>query len=94
MVHRAKHVHGEVTIALVGKYVALHDAYLSVVEALTHGGIENDVKVEIRWINSEDVTDENSAQLLAGVHGILVPGGFGDRGICPPCLRFDGSTFL
>ena len=81
MVHRAKHVHGEVTIALVGKYVALHDAYLSVVEALTHGGIENDVKVEIRWINSEDVTDENSAQLLAGVHGILVPGGFGDRGI-------------
>ena len=81
MVHRAKNVHGTVTIALVGKYVALHDAYLSVVEALTHGGIENDVKVEIRWVDSETVTDENAAQVLAGVQGVLVPGGFGDRGI-------------
>ncbi len=81
MVHRAKNVHGTVTIALVGKYVALHDAYLSVVEALTHGGIENDVHVEIRWVNSEDVTEETADQLLAGAHGILVPGGFGDRGI-------------
>ncbi len=81
MVHRAKNVHGTVTIALVGKYVALHDAYLSVVEALTHGGIENDVHVEIRWVNSEDVTEETAEKLLAGAHGILVPGGFGDRGI-------------
>jgi CTP synthase len=65
----------------VGKYVALHDAYLSVVEALTHGGIENDVKVHVRWVNSELVTDDNAHELLGGVHGILVPGGFGDRGI-------------
>ncbi len=81
MVHRAKNVHGTIQIALVGKYVALHDAYLSVVEALTHGGIENDVKVEILWINSENVTDENAAELLKDASGILVPGGFGDRGI-------------
>ena len=81
MVHRAKHPKGTVEIALVGKYVSLHDAYLSVVEALTHGGIENDVKVHIRWINSEEVTDDNAAQLLYGCQGILVPGGFGDRGI-------------
>ena len=81
MVHRAKNVHGTVTIALVGKYVALHDAYLSVVEALTHGGIENDVKVHIQWVDSETVTDDNAAELLKDAHGILVPGGFGDRGI-------------
>ena len=81
MVHRAKHPKGTVEIALVGKYVSLHDAYLSVVEALTHGGIENGVKVHIRWINSEEVTDDNAAQLLYGCQGILVPGGFGDRGI-------------
>ena len=81
MVHRAKHVHGSVTIALVGKYVALHDAYLSVVEALTHGGIENDVKVDIRWVDSELVSDGNAAQVLEGVQGVLVPGGFGDRGV-------------
>ncbi|MBD5162882.1 MAG: CTP synthase [Oscillibacter sp.] len=80
MVHRAKHPTGTVEIALVGKYVALHDAYLSVVEALTHGGIENGVKVEIRWIDSETVTDENAASLLAGCGGVLVPGGFGSRG--------------
>ena len=81
MVHRAKNVHGTVTIALVGKYVALHDAYLSVVEALTHGGIENDVKVDIQWVNSELVTDENAAEILKDAQGILVPGGFGGRGI-------------
>ncbi len=81
MVHRAKHPAGAVTIALVGKYVALHDAYLSVVEALTHGGIENGVKVDIRWLDSETVTDENAASLLAGCDGILVPGGFGSRGV-------------
>ena len=81
MVHRAKHPTRTVTIALVGKYVGLHDAYLSVAEALTHGGIENQVKVDILWVDSETVTDENTAQLLAGADGILVPGGFGDRGI-------------
>ena len=81
MVHRARHPKGEVTIALVGKYVALHDAYLSVVEALTHGGIENDVSVRVRWVNSEEVTAESVDGLLAGAQGILVPGGFGSRGI-------------
>ena len=81
MVHRAKHPQGRVEIALVGKYVALHDAYLSVAEALTHGGIENDVKVNIRWVDSETVTDGNAAELLDGADGVLVPGGFGSRGI-------------
>ena len=81
MVHRAKHPAGAVTIALVGKYVGLHDAYLSVAEALTHGGIENGVSVDIRWVNSEEVTADTAGALLAGVQGILVPGGFGNRGI-------------
>ena len=81
MVHRAKNVKDTVEIALVGKYVSLHDAYLSVVEALTHGGIENDVKVHIRWVDSETVTEDNAHEILAGVQGILVPGGFGDRGV-------------
>lgn len=76
MVVRAKNCKDTVTIALVGKYVALHDAYLSVVEALTHGGIENDVKVEIRWVDSEQVEDGNVAQVLQGCDGVLVPGGF------------------
>ena len=81
MVHRAKRPEGSVTIALVGKYVGLHDAYLSVAEALTHGGIGNGVSVEIRWVNSEEVTAETADGLLAGVQGVLVPGGFGSRGI-------------
>ncbi|MCC8050804.1 MAG: CTP synthase [Clostridiales bacterium] len=71
----------EVEIALVGKYIQLHDAYISVVEALKHGGIATHATVNIRWINSEDVTRENADELLAGADGILVPGGFGDRGI-------------
>ena len=81
MVHKARHPGGEVEIALLGKYVALHDAYLSVAEALTHGGIENGVKVNVRWVDSEAVTDENAAGMLAGCAGILVPGGFGSRGV-------------
>ena len=81
MVKRAKHPTRTAKIALVGKYVALHDAYLSVVEALAHGGIENDAKVEIRWVNSEEVTDENAAAFLGDCQGIIVPGGFGDRGV-------------
>lgn len=68
-------------IALVGKYVELQDAYLSVVEALKHAGYAFDADIEIDWINSEDVTKENVAELLEGADGILVPGGFGDRGI-------------
>ncbi len=81
MVTRAKNTRGHVRIALVGKYVALHDAYLSVVEALAHGGIENDVKVEVQWVDSELVNDENAERFLSGCDGVLVPGGFGDRGI-------------
>ena len=81
MVHRAKHPKGSVEIALVGKYVALHDAYLSVAEALAHGGIENDVKVDIRWVDSESVNDQNAAAILDGAQGVLVPGGFGSRGV-------------
>ena len=69
------------TIAIVGKYVELHDAYLSVVEALYHGGYANDAKVQLRWVGSEQLTSENIAEKLAGVTGILVPGGFGERGI-------------
>ncbi len=70
-----------VTIALVGKYIALHDAYLSVAEALKHGGIANKAEVNIKWIDSEEVTKENAADIFADVDGILVPGGFGTRGI-------------
>lgn len=81
LVERAKHLEGSVKIALVGKYVALYDAYLSIVEALKHGGIANGVDVEIKWIDSEIVSSENVVSLLADVDGILVPGGFGDRGI-------------
>ncbi|WP_455615808.1 CTP synthase [Eisenbergiella sp.] len=71
----------EVTIALVGKYIQLHDAYLSVAEALKHGGIANRANVNIRWIDSEQLTEENAGEFLADADGILVPGGFGDRGI-------------
>ena len=81
MVHALKSASGSVTIALVGKYTQLHDAYLSVVEALKHGGIANHVNVHIKWIESEDVTEESAEALFANVSGILVPGGFGDRGI-------------
>lgn len=70
-----------VTISLVGKYVSLHDAYLSIVEALKHGGIENHTNVNINWVNSEEVTPETVDEMLKGSDGILVPGGFGDRGI-------------
>ncbi len=74
------HPKDSVTVALVGKYVELHDAYLSVVEALRHGGIENQVKVEIKWIDSELLNEENLEETFKDVDGILVPGGFGSRG--------------
>ena len=70
-----------VDIALVGKYTQLHDAYISVVEALKHGGIAAKTEVRIKWIDSETITPENVAEALGDVDGILVPGGFGDRGI-------------
>ena len=81
MIDAWKHPEKEVTIALVGKYIQLHDAYISVVEALKHGGVANRAKVNIKWIDSETVTRENAAELLGDVSGILVPGGFGSRGI-------------
>ncbi len=71
----------EVTIGIVGKYVTLHDAYLSVVEALKHGGIPTRTKVDIRWVDAEKLTRETTAEYLHDVDGILVPGGFGTRGI-------------
>ncbi len=71
----------EVTVGIVGKYVALHDAYLSVVEALRHGGIANKARVNIRWVDSECLTPENTEEYLHDLQGILVPGGFGTRGI-------------
>ena len=81
MVERIKTREKTVTIGLVGKYVELHDAYLSVAEALHHAGYYCDAQVEIEWIDSETVTEENAAELLGRLDGILVPGGFGKRGI-------------
>jgi len=81
LVRRIQSITGSVEIAIVGKYVALHDAYLSIVEALGHAGIDAEREVKIRWVSAEDVTPDNVDELLAGVHGVLVPGGFGDRGI-------------
>jgi CTP synthase len=71
---------GEVTIGVVGKYTSLLDAYKSLAEALTHGGIANDVKVNISWLDSEIFEQNGAVQQLEDVHGILVPGGFGERG--------------
>ena len=70
-----------VVIGLVGKYVKLHDAYLSVAEALRHAGYECGCRVDIRWIDSEDITEENAVDILSECDGILVPGGFGNRGV-------------
>ncbi|MBU5454227.1 CTP synthase [Caproiciproducens sp. MSJ-32] len=81
MVNKLKNLSETVNIALVGKYVEFHDAYLSVVEALNHGGLHNDVKVNIKWLDAEEVTKENAEELLKDVDGVLVPGGFGDRGV-------------
>ena len=81
MVERIGSLSREVTIGLVGKYVQLHDAYLSVAEALRHAGWACGARVEIRWIDSETVTDETAETVLSGCDGILVPGGFGDRGV-------------
>lgn len=81
MVDDLKHPLSKVTIAIVGKYVQLHDAYISVVEALKHGGIPTHVTVDLKWVDSETVTDDNVADILGDVNGIVVPGGFGSRGI-------------
>ena len=81
MVQRIKGVHRHVEIALVGKYTGLRDAYISVAEALFHAGTACDAEVTIRWVDSETLTPQNIARTLCGCGGILVPGGFGDRGI-------------
>ncbi|WEK54498.1 MAG: CTP synthase [Candidatus Cohnella colombiensis] len=81
LVKRVQSLSKKVEIAIVGKYVALHDAYLSIVESLSHAGFESDSEVNIRWVNAEELTADNVEEELGGVHGILVPGGFGDRGI-------------
>ncbi len=81
MVERMLHPEKEVHIALVGKYVSLHDAYISVVEALKHAGAENHASVSIKWISSEDITEDNIGELMQGMDGLIVPGGFGHRGI-------------
>ncbi len=81
MVQSLKNPRGDVTVALVGKYTQLHDAYISVVESLKHGAVAQHSSINIKWIPSETVTKENAAELLGDVCGIVVPGGFGDRGI-------------
>ena len=79
-VQRLRNPAGHCTIAVVGKYVELHDSYLSVREALIHAGVERGIDVDVRWLQSEGLEERDVAQELAGVAGIVVPGGFGDRG--------------
>lgn len=81
MVEALRNPTKEANIALVGKYIQLHDAYLSVAEALKHGGIASHATVSIKWVDSEQLTPENAAEVFKDSDGILVPGGFGDRGI-------------
>ncbi|WP_048042365.1 glutamine amidotransferase-related protein, partial [Methanosarcina mazei] len=81
MVEKFKNPKGNVKIALVGKYVELKDAYLSVAESLRHAGIANDVDIDIEWIHSEEIHEDCCEQMLKDADGILVPGGFGDRGV-------------
>ena len=81
MVKRMTSITEDVRIAVVGKYVQIRDAYKSIIEAFTHAGVSNDVHVEVEWIDAEDVENMGAEEQLAGVHGVLVPGGFGERGI-------------
>ncbi len=81
MVDALRHPDKEVEIALVGKYTALHDAYISVVEALKHGGIAERATVNLKWVDSELLNEDNAEETLGSAQGILVPGGFGDRGV-------------
>ncbi|MCI5952733.1 MAG: CTP synthase [Anaerostipes sp.] len=81
MIDAWKNPKHKVTVALVGKYVSLHDAYISVVESLKHGGVANDTDVEIKWVDSERISSYNVKEVLGKVDAIIVPGGFGDRGI-------------
>ncbi len=81
LVQREQHPERSCTVAVVGKYVQLQDAYLSITEALRHGGIGCNARVHIRYVDAEAVTEDNAAQMLAGAEGILIPGGFGNRGL-------------
>jgi CTP synthase len=81
LVHRLVNPKAEVTIGICGKYVNLRESYKSLHEALVHGGVANEVKVKLEYINSEEITEKNVAKMLAGVDGVLVPGGFGSRGV-------------
>lgn len=81
MVKSLKNPSREVSVALVGKYTALHDAYISVVEALKHGAVAHNASVNIKWVDSEQVTAGNVNEILGDVSGVIIPGGFGDRGI-------------
>ena len=81
LVSSIDNLNSEVTIGLVGKYVQLHDAYLSVAEALRHAGFALNAKVNIEWLDSEEITESNYKEVFEGLSGIIVPGGFGDRGI-------------
>ncbi|NPV59838.1 MAG: CTP synthase [Actinobacteria bacterium] len=81
MVRRIKSAAERVSIGVVGKYVDLSDAYLSIIESLQHGGYAHGARVEISWIASDDITRENAGELLSGLDGILIPGGFGVRGV-------------
>ena len=81
LVERIRNMNRTVTIGLVGKYVQLHDAYLSVAEALRHAGFLCGARIEIRWIDSETVTEETAEERLSGCSGLIVPGGFGARGV-------------
>ncbi len=80
ILHKIQHPEGEVTIGVVGKYTSLLDSYKSLSEALTHGGFANNVKVNLSWLNAEVFEKDDNLHLLENVHGILVPGGFGERG--------------
>ncbi len=81
LIEAIKAPHGEVEIAVVGKYIELHDAYKSIYESLSHGGVANRVELKFRKIASEEIEKRGAEELLKGVHGLLVPGGFGERGI-------------
>ncbi|AIE81791.1 CTP synthase [Bacillus cereus] len=81
LVEKVRNLSKKTKIALVGKYVELQDAYISVVEALRHAGYSFDTDVEVKWVNAEHVTAENVQELVGDTDGILVPGGFGDRGV-------------
>ena len=81
LVEKIKSAKDEITIGIIGKYVKLHDAYISVAESLRHAGYANNVKINIEWIDSEEITRENVHDKLSNCNGIVVPGGFGNRGV-------------